>query len=192
LFLPLAAGAATPLPPPGGWRFDLAVLEGCLARPAEWKRGHGFPPDLARLLWPRDVAGEEAWQAVPLDRPEQALLLLAETAGGELVGLGVRAEGWALSPEPVLRMPAGGEALAALGAEARPEDWRAAWLGWCQQRHVPAAEAEACKLEPAGHRLLVRPPPRLLDRLRPALRGEAWLLAGTGRVRAAAAVELAG
>ena len=44
------------------------------------------------------------------------------------------------------------------------------------------------------HRLIVRAPARLADRLRQgrseALRGEAWLLAGTGQIRHAALIDL--
>jgi hypothetical protein len=75
------------------------------------------------------------------------------------------------------------------------EDWRLAWQGWCQQRSLPAAEVETCRFEPVDHRLVVRVPTRLMERLRQgrseATRGDAWLLAGSGRVRHAAQIELA-
>src|SRR5262245_24047395 len=85
VFLPLSPAAATPLPPPSGWRFELSALEGCLSRPAEWKQRHGFPADVVRLVWPRSTVDEQTWQTVPLDRPEQALLLLVETARDTLL-----------------------------------------------------------------------------------------------------------
>jgi hypothetical protein len=193
-YLPLPPIAATPLPPPSGWRFDLSALEGCLAKPDEWKARHDFPREVVRLVWERGSVDERNWHAVPLDRPEQALLLLVETGRNELVGLGIRADTWALVREPLMRLPFDGELIAALGGEVRLDEWRAAWLAWCQQRSFPASDAEACKLEPAGHKLLVKPPSRLMERLRQArseaLRGEAWLLAGSGRARPAALVEV--
>jgi hypothetical protein len=49
-------------------------------------------------------------------------------------------------------------------------------------------------LERIDHRLLVYAPPRLIDRLRAArsdaVKQEAWLLAGEGRTRTAAQIEL--
>jgi hypothetical protein len=56
-------------------------------------------------------------------------------------------------------------------------------------------EAEQATLEKADLAVRVRVPARLHDRLRSGrsevLKGEAWLLAGTGRVRMAAPVEIA-
>jgi hypothetical protein len=194
VYLPLTA--ATPLPPPSGWRFDLSVLEACLARPADWKERHGFPTDVVRLAWQRGAVDERTWHMVPLDRPEQALLLLVETGRDELLGLTIRPDTWALVREPALRLPFDHELIAALAGEVRGDEWRAAWQAWCQQRSFPAGDVDACKVEQAGHKLLVKPPPRLLERLRQArseaLRGEAWLLAGSGRARPAALVELVG
>lgn len=194
VYLPLSAGAAMPLPPPSGWRFELSGLEAWLARPTEWKERHGFPTDVLRLVWARTAVDEQTWHAVPLDRPEQSLLLLVETGCDELLGLGIRPDTWALVREPVLRLPFDGELISALAGDVRADEWRAAWQAWCQQRSFPAGDVEACKLEQAGHKLIVKPPPRLLERLRQArseaLRGEAWLLAGTDRARPAALVEL--
>ncbi len=194
VYLPLDPRAAGPLPPPAGWRFDLAALEACLARPAHWKEQHGFPADVARLVWDKGAAGEASWREVPLDRPEQAHLLLVELADGTVQGLNVQPAGWVLERAPVLRLPAGGEVIAPLVGDVGADAWRQAWVAWCQQRSLPAAEVDACKLEPSGHRLVVKAPARLADRLRQskseANRGEAWLLAGGGRVRPAALVDV--
>jgi hypothetical protein len=188
VFLPLPVAALTPLAPPAGWRFDLAALVACLNESPAWKERHGFPADVLRLVQGPD------WRAVVVDQPAQALLLLVETAHSEgmLLGYGVRADQWTLSSEPVLRCPV--EVLTDLGADPGPEGWRQAWQLWCQQRSLPGSEVEACKLEVDAHRLTVRAPARLLDRLRSArsdaLKGEAWLLAGTARVRPAAVIDL--
>src|SRR5205823_2754975 len=83
-----------------------------------------------------------------------------------------------------------------LAAAPARDVWRQAWRAWCQPRGLPAGEVEACVLERQDHRLRVVPTPRLLERLRAdrseALRGEAWLLAGSGVLRSAAQIEIAG
>jgi hypothetical protein len=193
LYLPLAPAAATPLPAPAGWSFDLPVLEACVGKDAEWKTAHGFPGEVVRIV--RPAAMPEDWRSVPLARAEQALLVLVETGErGEVVGFSVRADGWTLGREAVLSLPGGAAVLSPLLRDITAEAWKQAWQVWCHQRNLPAGEAEACQLEPAGHRLVVRAPPRLVDRLRAArsdaLKGEAWLLAGGGRVRQMALIDL--
>lgn len=194
LYLPLSPQSATPLPSPGGWRFDLATLEGCLTKPVEWKHQNGFPAEVVRLIWPKAEVTEATWHVVPLDRPEQAHLLLAEGADGALTALPVQPSNWTLGREPAFVLAGGAEVLTTLTSEVAADAWRQAWLAWCQTRSLPASEVEACKLEPSGHKLHVKAPPRLVDRLRQAkseaLRGEAWLLAGSARVRPAAVIEI--
>jgi hypothetical protein len=195
LFVPLAPSVAHPLPPPPAFRFDLAVLEACIRESEAWKARNGFPPDVVRLVRPGTTDDPSA---VAVDRPAQALLALVEVparAGTMLVGLSVRADGWVLGREPVLTWPDGTEWLRVLGGDPGPEGWRHAWQVWCQQRSLPGSDVEACRLEVIGHRLRVHAPARLVERLRAArsdaLKGEAWLLAGTGRIRPAAMIELA-
>jgi hypothetical protein len=132
-----------------------------------------------------------------VDRPGQALLALVEVAarsGTLLLGFPVRPDGWTLGREPVLSWPDGADRLGALGADPGLESWRLAWQLWCQQRSLPGNDVEACRLEVVGHRLRVQASTRLVERLRSArsdaLKGEAWLLAGTGRVRPALLIEL--
>jgi hypothetical protein len=193
-FLPLASSAALPFTPVGGWRFDLSALESCLSRTPEWKEHNGFPADVLRLIRPHD-ASEKEFLAVSLDRPEQALLVLVETAQNRLLGLAAKPDTWSLDHDPVLRVESDVEWLPALVGEVGIESWRQAWHAWCQQRSLPSSEVDACKLELQDHRLLVRVPVRLLERLQKAkselLRGEVWLLAGNGRIRPAAQVEIA-
>jgi hypothetical protein len=193
-FVPLVAGAALPLASPPAFSFDLGVLEACARESDTWKTRHGFPLDVRRVIRP---TGSEDWQAVAVDRPAQAVLVLVEVAGksgADLLGFAVRPEGWSLGREPVLTWPGGAEQLGPLGGNAPPEAWRQAWQLWCQQRSLPSGEVEACRLEVVEHRLRVHAPPRLVERLRAArsdaLKGEAWLLAGSGRVRPAAMIDL--
>jgi hypothetical protein len=198
LFVPLAPTAPQPLAAPPGTHFDLAVLEACIREPEAWKARQGFPLDVLRLVKPEGTPDD--WRAVVVDRPAQVVLVLVEVParawGAVLLGFPVRPDaGWALAHEPVLTWPEGVERLAPLGADVGLDAWRHAWQVWCQQRSLPGGEVEACRLEVHGHRLRVQAPARLVERLRgarsDALKGEAWLLAGTGRVRPAAMIELA-
>jgi hypothetical protein len=192
LFLALGLDAAQPLPPPSAWHFDLAALQASIREPDEWKVRHGFPREVLCLV-PATGAAED-WRTVVVDRPMQALLVLVEAAEEQVLCFSVRSEGWALGHEPVLVLADGTARLLPLGADPGPEGWRHAWQVWCQQRSLPGADVEACRLEAIDHRLRVQAPSRLIERLRAArsdaLKGEAWLLAGTGRVRPAAMIEL--
>jgi hypothetical protein len=204
-FLALRAGGGRPWPVGTEWPFDAAVLRACVAQTDEWKQRHGFPTEVAEVLGPeapsgREQAAAETWQRVLLDRPEHlvvAVLREAEGADRRLLGFAVRPEGWALqTSEPVFILPAdGAEALPELRVPPEKSAWERAWRQWCEQRGFPAGEAGACRLEVQGVRLRVASPARLLERLRAArsdaLKGEAWLLAGEGRIRAAARVEVA-
>jgi hypothetical protein len=190
-FLPLAPRATTPIapPPPNGFSFDLAVLHACGQQSAEWKARIGFPEDVLRVVDLGEGGKEEDWRRVPVVRAEQAQLVVVQTAAG-LLGFPVRAEGWSVETKPVLSVPGGVEALSPLFDEVGLDAWKQSWQAWCQQRSIPVGEAEACKLELSGHRLLVRAPGRLIDRLRAsrsdALKGEAWLLAGSSPQRSGA------
>lgn len=193
-YLPLPAGAAAPLDPAGAWHFDPGTLRHCVGQSDEWKRQTGFPLDVRRVLAPADLAADESWRAVVIDQAAQLPLLLTEMADGRLQGLAVQTDGWLLPAEPLFQLPAGGLPGDLLAIE--PEGWRQAWHGWCLQRSLPGGEADACQLESIDHCLRVNAPGRLIERLRQArsdaLRGEAWLLAGSGRFRAAAQIELIG
>ncbi len=194
VFLPLASTVSMPLPSPSGWRFDLSVLEDCIKQSDNWKHQHGFPREVKRLLWSRDTLGEQTWNTVPLDRPEQALLVLVESEREELLGFRIRPDNWTLIREPILQIPFTEELITCLAGVIGLAEWQQAWQAWCQQRSFPSSDVEACQLDPTGVQLLVTPPPRLLERLRQsrseALRGETWLLAGSGRVRPVAQVVL--
>src|SRR5262249_17846034 len=144
------------------------------------------------------------WQRVVLDRPEEVPALLVERlpapAGRseepQLVAFAVQPPNWALQRTAAgLALGKGGaEAFGGLTAAPPIEQWKQAWRTWCQQRNVPAGEAEVSALEFAETRLRVRAPQRLVERLRAArsdaIRQEAWLLTGAGRLRSAARIEL--
>lgn len=197
-FLPLELGSARlagpPPPDAAGCSFEVAHLEACLGQTPEWKARYHFPTDVQALLPP--AANR---QRVILDSVEARLFGFLRTrsaSGGALtLAFSIRPEGWALGPEPLLEFAEGWEeALPDLETEPSPEMWRRAWQSWSQPRSLPSAEVEACRLERVEHRLLVHAPPRLIERLRAArsdaVKQEAWLLAGDGRTRTAAQIEL--
>jgi hypothetical protein len=198
-YLHLRRAAGTPSPPPEGWRFDPSELHACVRQSAEWKRRHGFPEEVWRVL---DMGTTEPadWRGVVLDSAEQLLALFIRTGdepgGRALLGFPVEERGWVLHAEaPVLSYRDGWEgALPDLSAEPALEAWHHAWRSWCHQRGVPAGEVEACRLGRAEHRLPVHAPKVLVERLRAmrsdALKGETWLLAGGGRTQTAALVEI--
>jgi|GEM_PF-2024625 len=183
--------------------FEIASLEACLRQTLEWKKRFRFPTDVEALLLPQFHAGAASvgsvdwganWRRVLLDVVEQRPFVFIQTAS-RLLGFAVHPEDWTLGSEPLLTLADGWEeALPDLAAEPSPPMWRQAWQSWAQPRSLPSTEVEACQLERVDHRLLVHAPPRLIDRLRAArsdaVKQEAWLLAGEGRTRTAAQIEL--
>jgi hypothetical protein len=172
-------------------------LEACVRQTPEWKARYQFPTDVEAVLPPRAEEPDATdWRRVVLDSPQQLAFVFIRPAGGEtLLGFLVQPEGWALEREPALRLDEGWqEALPDLAEEPAMEAWRQSWQEWSHPRGLPANEVEACRLERVDHRLLVRAPPRLIERLRTtrsdAVKGESWLLAGSGRTRTAAQIEL--
>jgi hypothetical protein len=192
MFLPLTA-TGTPVEtdaPPG----LLDAIGDCATRPAEWKQSHGFPTDVTAVL---DATAETndapRWQRVPVCQAERVLLAIVELRGGSVLGFTVTPENWMLTPEPALRL-ATADALPGL-TEPPVETWRQAWREWCQPvRSASPDDVASATLERNAHHLRVRVAPRLLEKLkvsRPeAFRGDGWMLAGDGPVRAAAEVEL--
>jgi hypothetical protein len=144
-------------------------------------------------------ASDSNWRSIVLDLPEYLFVIFIETesAGpGRLLGFAMNpASGSIEAGEPVISVgPSWSEALPDLAVEASQETWKAAWQGWGSQRGFPPADLLACQMECSGLVLRTLAPRRLVARLRElrseALRGETWLLAGAGRSRAAARVEI--
>jgi hypothetical protein len=207
-FLPLSEGLTPPetavrgaAPPPSeALHFEAAFLEACIRQTPEWKARFRFPTDVEAVLPPRpDESPTANWRRVVLDAVEHRLFVFIHAAQTStaplLLGFSVRPEDWLLDPKPLLTLAEGWEEpLPDLAAEPSLEMWRQAWQTWSHPRSLPPAEVAACRLERANHRLLVYAPPRLIDRLRAArsdaIKHEAWLLAGEGRTRTAAQIEL--
>ena len=189
LFAPLQ-GRAVALAPPPGWRFDATTLEECVRRSPEWKARHGFPTDVEAVLAP--AAPGTDWRRVILDRPEQILMVFipsGDAAAKRRLGFAVRADDWVLQTDaPALSLDEDDrDALAELGAEPSPEAWREAWRIWCQRRGL--SDADACRIESLEDRVRVIAPRGLASTLG-GDRNEAWLLAGMGRTRVAAPMEI--
>ena len=182
-------GPALPLAPPPDWRFNAAALEACVRQSAEWKARHGFPTDVEAVVAPPGPgAGPADWRRVMLDRPEQMLLVFVPSTDlpSRQLGFAVRPEGWAMQLGAVaLELPAEEGPAEEPSAEA----WREAWRRWGQGRGMSADDAAACRVEPLEDRIRVSAPQGRAPRLGTE-RSEAWLLAGTGRVRVAAPMEI--
>jgi hypothetical protein len=192
-----------------GWHFQAEFLDACVSQSAEWKQHHGFPLDVEVILgsgsnhkaFPaHGVEPLPAWQRVILDRPERLCVALvlapAEKDSERLLGFVVQQEGWVLqAAEPAFILPADWRhALPELAEEPSLDAWRQAWRSWCQPRGLPVPEIDACIVERQDYHLRVHASHRFVERLRAtrsdALKGDAWLLTGTGRLRAAARVEV--
>lgn len=171
-------------------RFEIAVLEACIRQTLEWKARHQFPTDVEALL-----ASEADWRRVVVDSAAPVAFVFLRTGEATALGFAVRAEGWTLEPEPIVTLAEGWqEILPDLAVEPPPEAWREAWRTWGQPRGLSLADVESCRLKRVDHRLLVHAPPRIVERLHAmrsdAIKQEAWLLAGDGRLRCAAQVDL--
>jgi hypothetical protein len=191
LFIPLQERAVALVPPPG-WRFDAATLEESVGRSQEWKMRHGFPTDVEAVLQPAAAPTATGWRRVILDRPEQLLMAFVvsgEPARPQRLGFAVRADDWVLQTDaPALSLDEDDqESLPALGAEPSAEAWREAWRVWCQRRGL--SDADACRIESLEDRVRVIAPRGLASTLG-GDRNEAWLLAGAGRMRVAAPMEI--
>ena len=185
-------GPAVPLEPPAGWRFDAAALDECLRRPEDWKTRHGFPTDVEAVLAPPAPEARTAadWRRVILDRPEQILLVFVTEAEAapRLRGFAVRPEDWVLqTAAPALALAEAEEIPPGVGGEPTPEAWREAWRAWCEGRDLP--DADVCRVQAEDNRIRVVAPRPLTERLG-GERTDAWLLAGVGRTRVAAPLEI--
>lgn len=181
--------------------FEVHVLQTAIQQSPQWKATHGFPPEVCELLQPAEEATPSSWRRLVVAHPERLLTALvlapAGASGPALLSFAVRHESWnLLSSAPVLHLHCDRHDLATrLSALPSLEEWRQAWQTWCATRGIAPDAASACTLECHAARLRVRISPRIHEHLRTtrseALKGETWLLAGDGAIRAAAALELA-
>lgn len=186
--------------------FDIDLLRRCIQQPAAWKGSFGFPPEIRQLVEAANSSrleaaeAPEAWQKVIVDRPERYLaawMLVADTGEHScLLVFSARQDGWTLnSSEPLLRIGQNWhELFPGLVSEPDKESLQKAWLGWAHSRGLPDADAGACALSLAGHRLQVQAGQAVLDRLKKAksdvFKGETWLLIGDGHMRTAVMLQV--
>jgi hypothetical protein len=188
----------TSVVPPEHWEFDPVLLQSAVGREAAWKKAFGFPEEVNAFRLP--VGNDPDWRSIVFDQAEYLFTIFVEVEttpnGAQLLGFAGRTIGWTLqSNEPALALGRQWEeALPDLTTAPDEAAWRTTWQAWGQQRALPAGEMMACRLERSGLLLRVEAPHKLIARLREdrsdALKGETWLLAGAGRTRAAARVEL--
>jgi hypothetical protein len=199
-FLPLIDPPTQPWPAGGDWRFDVHLLSACVKQQAEWKRRFGFPLDVEQVVDAKaDCADVEPWRRVIIDRPERLPVVLVQVKvdGGDCVHcFRVRQDSWALiSESPLFSLDHGwDDALPELASSHSKEAWGAAWLAWASAHGLPQAAGET--VEASGTRLKVKVSSAALERLRAAhgevFKSGAWVLAGSGRIRAAANLEVVG
>ncbi|MCS6852468.1 MAG: hypothetical protein NZ700_15000 [Gemmataceae bacterium] len=203
-FLQLHASHAAPQLAPADRPFDPAWLRRCLAQPAEWKARFGFPLEVHDILTMEAPVGfangsraeVDPWQRVMVAERER-LLVVVVRGGTDIQGLAVRSDAWQLqAAPPVFSVDAIGAAeLAALTVEPSLAQWQQAWREWCQSRHVPLEEIDACRVEATPPSVRVAVPAAVFKRLRSARqeaeRGELWLAVETGAWHRLAPVALA-
>lgn len=169
------------------------VLEACVAQSAKWKSEHHFPVDVEAL-----AADVPEWARVLVVHPESVLLAIVESpSGGEsrVLSYAIHPENWKLHlDEPVFSLGADWRETFPCLADPSMAECQRAWVAWSQSRNLPRAEIEACRVETQEGRLCVHATHALMGRLRAsrseALKGEAWVLAGSGRQRLAAQIDL--
>jgi hypothetical protein len=199
-FILLENSTATPWTPEPSCQFDVALLDEALRQTEEWKQRQGFPLDVHQLFRPDAADLAANWHQVIVDRPARLFVALVQVSDSDapaLVGFGARPENWSLqSGSPMLRLRAGHELFSELSRVPELEAWRQAWRSWCQSRGIDVADADACRVQYADHRVRVQLATRVLDHLRAtrseALKGDTWVLAGDGAVRAAAPMDMTG
>lgn len=183
--------------------FAIEHLTQCPRQSADWKRRRGFPPEVVEILLPTAAPDEQAnaaaeWQRVILVRPVHLLAAVirvrSEQGQERLQGFAVQPKGWHLdTAAPAFQLDPAHSSLAAAFNDPERETWRSVWRSWSQAHGLTPEEADACPLERRDHRLMATAPRPLLDRLRTSrgevLKGESWVLAGEGAIRAAGLLE---
>lgn len=168
-------------------------LETCIARDASWKKAVGFPSEVVALRVAGEEGGVSSWKDVLVDRTERVFLLLVGTGaeGRETLQAYVATlPKWEVGGEPVFEVPAAGNGLADLLPRPTAEQWQKAWGSWAQAHDL--ARYAAAPVQPARSELLVRTTEIASAEAGGPLPDHAWVLAGSGPMRAAARVCLMG
>jgi hypothetical protein len=182
--------------------FDPCVLDTCLQESPVWKQRHGFPQDVFAIV-PLEGGDSgpplapEFWRRVPVDRPGQMLVVLSRESEA-VHAFAVRPQDGVLQTAgPCFSLGDGDwkNMYPELDSDPPAEAWQRAWVEWGQGRGLPVAELEACPIQRAGLYVRAEVSKRLMGRLRSARsegwKGDNWLAAGTGPLRACARLEIA-
>ncbi len=204
-FLDLPAESILAAHPAPEYRpMDCRILQACLKRPASWKEEHGFPLDVQEVhvgsAGPSPARhAPEPWQRVIIDQPERCTLALVLTQPAPSAE---RLLGFAIPDGPRLPIHRPAFSLGNDWREVLPDlehdppltSWHETWMTWCSANGLAPAEAASCVLERERERLRACLPKRLVERLRTThsevFRNGAWVLAGTGRIRSAAVLDV--
>ena len=126
---------------------DVACLGACLEQSPTWKTTFGFPLDVVAFPEPPTRGATVAEDQVIIDRPERLLAVFLEGGEHELLGFGVRPEGWLLdAAKPIVRLPNAAMSALDLTRSAATPTWKQAWQSWCQPRSLPRADVDDCSL----------------------------------------------
>lgn len=198
LFVNLQNSAdAIPFQPGNDWKFDAGLLQACVDRSPDWKRSHEFPVDIDAAIGQGAAASmpEQApsWQRVMVDQALQMTVLLATTPQADRVlGFAVNRATGKLGDKPAFTLSP--DALAGLTPAPSAAGWLQAWHDWGQKSGLVGIRGETRGVQVEGAALSVTVSARLMERLRAyhpdTVRGTAWLLAGTGRIRPACRLQI--
>jgi hypothetical protein len=183
-----------------------SLLHNHINQTSAWKKHHHFPEEVVELLAPFPRNGQESarptnfessplkllrdWQSVAVVqcwRQNVAVVSREGTDGSkEITGFAVHAPQWELrAAEPLFGLI--DEKFSELVDEPSASMWFEAWREWCQPRGLLSNDTNQCTLERVGHQLKVSATKRIMDQLHvqrsDALKGDAWLTAGTGILR---------
>jgi hypothetical protein len=187
-FVPLAQGEKLPWLPAPEVPFRVESLHASVEQASGWKASHGFPAEVCEVKRPERGRLPD-WNQVVVAAPQRLFVAVVRAAGENgpvLMAFSAQPHQWNLQTlQPAFAVPDENWLPCPSG-----EAWRAAFEEWCGQRHLDAADTEACTLSMCGERLLVRGPASVEDRVRSA-RGEAWIMPGDLPVRPAARLEVA-
>jgi hypothetical protein len=180
-----------------------ALLQDHISRTLVWKKRHHFPEEVVELLAPFPQNAQEGvnaasaepsplrrlrdWQRIPIVQSWRQNVAVVSCGGAkEITGFAVQAPHWELrASEPLFGFI--DDDLGELVDEPSTPMWFEAWREWCQPRGLLSNDTNQCTIERVGHQLVVSTPKRIMDQLHAqrsdALKGDAWLTAGTGILR---------
>jgi hypothetical protein len=161
---------------------------------ADWKRRHNFPLDVDEVL-PPNTDGTLDWRRIILHHVE-ILPVVVTIESTRLHGFHAESNAESLDVKtPVFELgDCWPDVFPDLAHEPSANQWHQAWCEWANHQKISSADAGKCRVERREHRLRVHATRAILDRLRAArhepLKSENCVLAGEGRFRAAAPLEI--